>query len=48
LIKRLENNSNVEDDELNIIRNLDDYDKVRVVYDKNMDIDSKRRLLAIS
>lgn len=28
--------------------NLDDFSKVRVVYDKNMDIDSKRKLLAAS
>lgn len=28
--------------------NIDDFSKVRVVYDKNMDIDSKRKLLAAS
>jgi hypothetical protein len=41
--------SNIEDDdELNSIKNIDDFDKVRVVYDKDMDIDSKKRLLAVS
>lgn len=44
LIKKLEG---TEDDELGI-RNIDDFDKVRVVYDKDMDLDSKRRLLAVS
>jgi hypothetical protein len=36
------------EDELTNIRNLDDFAKVRVVYDKDIDIDSKRRLLAAS
>lgn len=36
------------EDELNNIRNIDEYSKVRVVYDKDMDSDSKRRLLAAS
>ena len=36
------------EDEFNNIRNLEDYDKVRVVYDRDVDFDSKRRLLAAS
>ena len=46
LIKKLEGSS--VEDEFNNIRNLEDYDKVRVVYDKDVDFDSKRRLLAAS
>lgn len=30
------------------MRNLDDFEKVRVVYDKDMDLESKKRLLAAS
>jgi hypothetical protein len=30
------------------MKNVDDFEKVRVVYDKGMDLDSKRRLLAVS
>jgi hypothetical protein len=36
------------EDEINSIRNIDDFSKVRIVYDKDVDIDSKRRLLAAS
>lgn len=46
LIRKLEG-SNVED-ELNSLRNIDDYNKVRIVYDKDIDFESKRRLLAAS
>ena len=33
---------------MNSIRNIDDYAKVRVVYDRDIDFESKRRLLAAS
>lgn len=46
MIKRLEGSG--EEDEFGSIRNIDDYDKVRVIYDKGMDLNSKRRLLAVS
>lgn len=36
------------EDELNNIKNLDDFSKVRVVYDRNLDPESKRRLLVAS
>ncbi len=39
---------NRDDDELSGMKNVDDFEKVRVVYDKGMDLDSKRRLLAVS
>jgi hypothetical protein len=44
LVRKLEGN---EEDDL-AMRNLDDFEKVRVVYDKDMDLESKKRLLAAS
>lgn len=47
LIQRLGGGSDLEE-ELSNVKNIEDFSKVRVVYDKNMDIESKRRLLAVS